>query len=190
MDGKGNRVGTEAFRCASGPAGWRYFSEIETSEPEPHREVLDLVVDAEWRPLRLRIDTGSHGIMLQRDGDRLRGVRDGEPLDLEARPDLDYLSPAFNAATANRLRGTEEIEVWYLDPVTCEPHLEGQRYDLEAEEEEVATPVGQFRARRWRYTALRSGFTRPLWVAGDVVVAYEDVFALTEYEPGRGPVPT
>lgn len=188
MDGKGNRVGSEAFRCAPGPAGWRYFGEIETSVPEHHREIVDLVVDSSWEPIRVRIDTGSHGALLHRDGDRLRGVLDGESIDLEARPDVDYFSPAFNAATANRLGATAEIEVWYLDPVTCRPHLEGQRYELEGEEE-VATPVGRFPAHRWRYTALRSGFTRPLWVSGDVVVAFEDVFELAEYEPGRGPVP-
>ena len=49
MDGEGNRVGTEEFRCAPGPMGWRYFSEIETNVPEPHREIVDLAVDTSYR---------------------------------------------------------------------------------------------------------------------------------------------
>jgi hypothetical protein len=190
MDGEGKAVGVESFRCAPGPAGWRYFSEIETSEPEPHREVVDFVVDQRWRPVRLRIETGSHVLRLTADVDRLRGERDGEPLDLPFGPEveLDYLSPCFNAVTANRLATTAEIEVVYLLPVTCEPIPVRQRYELFVEEE-VATPVGRFAARRWRFTALNSGWSRPLWVAGDVVVAFEGLFALAEYEPGRGPAP-
>jgi hypothetical protein len=191
MDGKGNPVGTEEFRCAPGPAGWRYFAEVETSVPEPHREVVDLVVDRRWRPVRLRIDTGSHDLVIMVEDDRATVVRDGEPVDVAFGPDveLDYLSPCFNAVTANRLTGTAEIDVLYLEPVTCEPVRVRQRYELMGSEE-VATPVGRFRSERWRYTALESGFSRPFWVAGDVVVAYEDVFELAEYDAGAsGPFP-
>ncbi len=39
---------------------------------------------------------------------------------------LDYLSPAFSAATVNRLEGTADIEVVYLEPVTCLPRRERQ----------------------------------------------------------------
>jgi hypothetical protein len=54
----------------------------------------------------------------------------------------------------------------------------------------VETPVGTFDATAWRYTALDSGFTRPFWAAGEIVVAYEDLFELAEYDPGpRGPFP-
>jgi len=191
MDGKGTAVGTESFRCAPGPAGWRWFSEIETSEPEPHREIVDLVTTLEWRPLRLRIETGLHALMAEVRGDRLVGSRDGEPLDLEfgAEHELDYLSPVFNAVTANRLGRNADIEVVYLDPVTISPRAMGQRYELLGEGP-VRTPVGTFEARRWRYTALPSGWTRELWVAGEIVVAYDDLFALEEYDPGpRGPFP-
>jgi hypothetical protein len=191
MDGKGNPVGAEEFRCASGPAGWRYFASIETSVPEPHRETVDFVVDNSWLPVRLRIDTGSHDVNLTAEDIRLFGTRDGEPLEIEweGRLDLDYFSPSFNAVTANRLGRTEEIRVVYLDPVTCEPHVVGQRYEREGEEE-VATPVGRFRATRWQYTGLDTGWTGPLWVAGEIVVAFQNVFELASYEPGpRGPFP-
>jgi hypothetical protein len=191
MDGDGSAVGSEAFRCAPGPAGWRYVGSISTSEPDPHTETVDLVVDASWRPVRLRIETGTHALVAAVDGDRLIGTRDGEPLDLPFGPEieLDYLSPCFNAVTATRLGRTAEIDVVYLEPVTCEPMTMRQRYELQGQEE-VHTPVGRFLASRWRYTSLSSGWSRPLWVAGDVVVAFDDLFELAEYEAGSaGPFP-
>ena len=33
----GEPVGTEEFRAAPGPMGWRYFSEVETKEPRTTR---------------------------------------------------------------------------------------------------------------------------------------------------------
>jgi hypothetical protein len=191
MDGDGNDVGTEHFRCAPGPAGWRYFSEITTSEPAPHDEVVDLVVDAAWRPVRTRIDTQTHELMLEATGERLLGALDGEPLDWSWDPQrhLDYLSPAYNAVTARRLQATTEIDVVYVEPVTCVPRDERQRYELVGDME-IMTPAGRFSATRWRYTALSSGWTRDLWVAGDVVVAYDGLFELEWYEPGAsGPRP-
>jgi len=185
IDGEGNPVGTEGFRCAPGPMGWRYFSDIETSEPEPHHEVVDLTVDAEWKPVRTRINTGAHEITLFAHEDRLAGYLDERPLEIAWDPEthLDYASPAYNAATANRLTGTAEIDVVFLEAFTCEPVAERQRYELIADET-VATPVGTFLARRWRYTALGTGWSRDLWVAGDVVVRYDGVFELEWYEPG------
>jgi hypothetical protein len=191
MDGESHPVGTEDFRCAPGPAGWRYFAQVETVLPEPHREVVDLAVDASWRPVRLRIETGAHRLHLMAEGDRLVGRRDDEALDLPWGPstELDYLSPCFNAVTANRLPGSTEFDALFLEPHSCRPISERQRYELEGLEK-VRTPVGTFEARRWRYTALRTGWSAPFWVAGDVVVAYEGLFRLDEFEPGpRGPFP-
>lgn len=189
LDGDGNTVGREDFRCAPGPAGWRYVSDIHTTEPDLHAESVDLTVDAAWRPVRVRIVTDRHELVLRREGNVFVGVRDGERIELPGRPDVDYLSPAFNAVTANRLPGTADIEVVYLEAVTCEPRLEPQRYELVGDEE-ILTPVGAFAARRWRYTALSTGWSRDLWVAGDVVARYEGLFELTWYEPGAsGPRP-
>jgi hypothetical protein len=71
----------------------------------------------------------------------------------------------------------------------CTPTEERQRYELLGHEE-VTTPVGRFAARRWRSTALYTGWSRELWVAGDVVVRYEGLFELEEYEAGAsGPRP-
>ncbi len=192
MDGDGTAVGTEHFRCAPGPVGWRYFSEIATSDPVPHDEVVDLVVGEDWRPVRTRIDTQTHDLLLEVEGDRLRGALDGEPMSWAWGPErhLDYLSPAYNTVTVRRLTETTEIDVVFLEPVTCVPRDERQRYELLGEEE-VETPVGTFAAVRWRYTALSSGWTSDLWVAGDVVVAYDRLFELEWYEPGAsGPRPS
>jgi hypothetical protein len=191
MDGAGRPVGTEEFRCAPGPAGWRYVATISMSVPDPHREIVDMVVDASWRPVRLRIDTGGHHLLVSPEGDRLTGVRDGEPVDVPFGPDveLDYLSPCCNVVTATRLGATAEFDVVYLEPVTCEPVLERQRYER-GDEEAVDTPVGRFRATRWQYTSLRTGYSAPFWLAGDVVARYEGLFELEEYDPGRsGPFP-
>jgi hypothetical protein len=187
----GEIAGTEDFRCAPGPMGWRYVSEIHRDEPVPHRETVDVAVDAAWRVVRARIDTGEHSISLEPRGDALIGVRDDEALTVPWGPEthLDYLSPAFNAITAQRLEGTTEIDVVYLEPMTLGPTTTRQRYGLVGEEE-VETPVGVFEAVRWGYTALDSGWTSELWVADDVVVRYDRAFELIGYEAGAsGPVP-
>ncbi len=188
----GDVVGTEDFRCAPGPMGWRYVSEIERDEPTPHRETVDVVVDASWRIVRTRIETGSHTLLLEARGDALEGVRDGKKVEMAWGPEmhLDYLSPAFNAITAQRLEGTSEIDVLYLEPVTVEPVPMRQRYEL-IRLESVETPPGTFLAARWGYTALTTGWTSDLWVADDVVVRYDRAFELISYEPGAsGPFPT
>ncbi|HEU4354457.1 MAG TPA: hypothetical protein VFT27_02600 [Actinomycetota bacterium] len=191
MDGDGHPVGTEDFRCAPGPLGWRYFADIATSDPQPHTEVVDLAVDADWRAVRTRISTGSHEILLVREGDTLTGFRDGQALELSfgSLIHLDYLSPAYNAVTTRRLAGTAEIDVVYLDPVTVRPRPERQRYE-DLGEVEVDTPVGRFTARRWGFTALGSGWSTDLWVAGDVVVRFDGLYELEWYEAGAsGPRP-
>jgi hypothetical protein len=187
----GDVVGTEDFRCAPGPMGWRYVSEIEREEPASHRETVDVATDADRLIVRARIETGSHSILLEPRHGSLVGVRDGDDVEIGWGPEmhLDYLTPAFNAITAMRLDATSEIEVVYLEPVTLEPRHMWQRYELLGVDR-VETPVGAFESDRWRYTALESGWTSELWVAGDVVVRYDRAFELIDYEAGAsGPVP-
>ena len=43
---------------------------------------------------------------------------------------LDYFTPATNAITCRRLSETTEIDVVYLEPVTLEPTVVRQRYEL------------------------------------------------------------
>ena len=163
----GEPVGTEYFRCAPGPMGWRYFSEIDTTEHGPHRETVDVVVDAEWQIVRIRIGVGERSLLREPDA--------GEH--------VDYLTPATNLITTKRLTGTREIDVVFIQPFTLEPIRVRQRYEHRGTEE-VETPVGRFAATRWTYTSLDDGWTSDLWVAGDVVVRYDRLFELQVYEPG------
>ena len=157
----GGPVGTEAFRCAPGPMGWRYFSDVDTTDPTPHREIVDVAVDAHWRIARVRIDTAEHHVLLEPRGGALAGFRDDAEITIPYAPDahLDYFTPATNLITTKRLTGTAEIDVVYLAPVTLEPSRTRQRYELRGPEE-VETPSGRFAATRWTFTALDSGWSR------------------------------
>jgi hypothetical protein len=181
----GGPVGTETFRSAPGPMGWRYFSEVDTADPSPHREVVDVAVDAAWNIARVRIDTGEHHLLLESKGEMLVGYRDGSAIEVPFGPDdhLDYFTPATNLITTKRLAATAEIEVVYLAPVTLEVSRVRQRYEPRGIEE-VDTPSGRFTSTRWTFTSLGSGWSADLWTAGDAVVAYERLFELAWYEPG------
>jgi hypothetical protein len=181
----GEPVGTESFRCAPGPIGWRSFSEVQTVDPSPHHEIVDVAVDTDWRIARVRIDTGEHDILLEPRGDVLAGFRDGAEVEIPYGPDvhLDYFTPTTNLITTKRLDATAEIDVVYLAPFTMEPSRVRQRYERGGPGE-IETPSGRFSAMRWTFTALDSGWTSDLWVAGDVVVAYDHLFELAWYEAG------
>ena len=75
----GDVVGTEDFRCAPGPMGWRYFSEIQRDEPTPHREIVD-VVGRRRVADRPREDRDRDALDHPRAARRARstGLRDGE----------------------------------------------------------------------------------------------------------------
>ena len=75
------------------------------------------------------------------------------------------------------------LSIGRLHPATLEPELVRQRYEQRGDER-VPTPVGMFDAARWTFTAMDSGWSADLWVAGDVVVKYETLFELERYEPG------
>jgi hypothetical protein len=187
----GDPVGTESFRCAPGPIGWRYVSEVETNEYGPHRADVDIAVDADWRIVRVRVRTQDHELLLEPHDGTLEGHRDGEPLTVAWSPGdhVDYLTPATNLISCRRLRTTAEIDVVFVDPFSLQPTRERQRYEILGRDR-VDTAVGRFEATSWRYTALGSGWTSELWIAGDVVVRYDRIFELIEYDPGAtGPVP-
>ena len=189
--GDGEPVGTEEFRCAPGPMGWRYFSEIETSDPVTHHETLDVAVDAGWRIARVRVRNPDHEVLLEPAAGALTGWLDRTPIEIPYGPELhlDVFTPATNAISVQRLAGTTEIDVVYLAPYTLEPSRVRQRYERIGDER-VRTPVGAFDAARWRFTALDSGWTADLWVAGDLVVRYERLFELAWLDPGAsGPRP-
>jgi hypothetical protein len=187
----GSAVGIEDFRCAPGPVGWRYFSEIDTTVPATHHETIDVAVGADWRIARVRADTGRHQLLLESRGDALAGFRDGRSVEIAYGADLhlDLFTPATNAITVQRLAGPSEIDVAYVEPATLDVEPVRQRYEPLGPEV-VDTPAGRFEAIRWRFTALDIDWTADLWVAGDVVVAYPPLFELEAYEAGAsGPRP-
>ena len=182
----GNAVGTEEFQAAGAPAGRRYFSTVNARGPEPHSEVIDIVSDGASRPVRVRIDTGSHAILLAPGGGSLSGTWTG----IQCRSSGDRTC----TATISLLRSARlppigwgaprTFEVLYLEPVTCLPRRERQRQELLGRRRSPRR-FGRFSARRWRYTALRTGWTRSLWVAGDLEVSYEGLFELRRKSRGR-----
>ncbi len=166
----GDVVGTEDFRCAPGPMGWRYFSEIQREEPTPHREIVDVVVDAAWGIVRARIETGTArdrpgaARRLARRGSGRRGYRDRlGPRHAPRLPDAGVqrdhrAAPGRHGRDRRRLPGTGDA--------SSRPWSR-QRYELLGGRPSSTTPVGPIREpTRWRYTALESGWTSELWVAG------------------------
>jgi hypothetical protein len=187
FDADGAPAGTEQFRCAPGPMGWRYFSTVQDARGVSN---VDLSVDASWRPVRVRIQTPEHHLLVSARARQFVGILDDEHLELpfdQATMTADYPSPCFPLVTALRLGSTAEIEAVAFDADTLRAQVEHHRYEA-GDSEEVPTPVGRFAARAWRHIAPRPRFSRALWVAGDVIVA-GDGLELAAYDPGgHGPV--
>jgi len=181
LSDEGRPEGEESFRCAPGPAGWRYVSEVTGAVAG----AVDLVADAAWNVVRVRFASPAGELRLETHGDRLAGVRNGEVLEPVWRPELhvDVFSPVTNLVSTKRLEGSAEIEVLYVERDTLAITTTRQRYERLGEER-VTTPVGAFDAVRWRFVALDSGWTGDLWIAGDVVVGYEGLFELVAYDAG------
>ena len=165
----GKPVGHREFRCAPGPMGWRYFSDVDTDDPSPHREIVDVAVDADWRIARVRIDTGEHDLLLEPRGDVLVGFRDRAEIEIPYGPEmhLDYFTPATNLITTKRLDATAEIDVVYLAPVTLEPSRDTPALRAARAGRGRDARRGGSPRHRWTFTALDSGWTADLWVAGD-----------------------
>ena len=104
FDGSGHPIGTEDFRTAPGVAGSRWFSTLRLAGPENTEEIIDISTDADWLPVRLRIGTPKHHLILQRNVNDFAGALDDERLAIGEVRDFHYRSPVFNALTANRLR--------------------------------------------------------------------------------------
>jgi hypothetical protein len=186
LGGDGSVLGSEDFRCAPGPMGWRYFSDVKTVVPTPHDAVVDVAVDAAWRPVRVRIETGAHSLLLQADEDRLKGYRDGVAVDAPWGPEthLGFPSPAFTAITCMRL-GEASADVELLAITASALQVEPERHSFaRIGPEQVETKVGVFDAIRWRVSTPGNETSRDLWIAGDVVARWDGAYELTAYEAG------
>ena len=182
FDDGGAPAGTEQFRAAPGPMGWRYFSTVQDARGATN---VDLSVDAAWHPVRVRVQTPQHHLLLTARG----SILDDEHLEISFDPEtltVDFASPCFRLATARRLGGSGEIDVIVIDGETSRVSREHHRFEAD-DDEEITTPVGRFVARGWRHVTPHS--SRALWIAGDVVLA-GDGLELVAYDPGgQGPRP-
>jgi len=175
LDDDGNDPGTEQFRCAPGPMGWRYFSTVQDSRGTTN---VDLSVDAAWHPVRVRIQTPDHHLLITAQG----ALLDEQPSPATLGQVMFYPSPGFLVAAVRALGETAEVDAIALDE-DLGTSAERQRYELIGEDD-IATPVGMFAARAWRFISPRPRFSRTVWVARDVAVASEGWFELLAYEPG------
>jgi hypothetical protein len=180
LDGDGNDAGSEQFRCAPGPMGWRYFATVQDARGSTN---VDLSVDASWQPVRVRIQSPEHHLLVTRQGAML----DEQPSDIILTTATYYPSPGFVVAAARALGETSEVDVTAFD-AELRAHDEHHRYELLGDED-VTTAVGTFSARKWRFVAPQPRFARDVWIAGDVAVAADGWFELLAYEAGgKGPI--
>lgn len=193
LDGAGHHFASEDFRCAPGPMGWRYVSTVQHVGTGAAEDIVDLAVDAAWRPVRLRLEGAGHTLLVGIREDRIGGLYDGRPMDLPWDPSalIHYRSPCFFAVAANRLSAVKEptdVDAIVVDPATLVPLRSRHRY-APGSEEVIDTPAGKFRGRRWTFLSVDAG-ERALWVAGDVVLWVEGLVELASLEPGAtGPRP-
>lgn len=192
FDGNGRGFASEEFRTAPGIAGSRYFATIRF-EDSADEEIVDLSVDAGWRPRRLRIGTGEHHVILQHTGMGFVGALDDERLQIDELVDIGYRSPGFAATTANRLQyeglASADLEITQVAASSLELGTSRQRFELVGEEV-LETPVGRFNSTHWRHTDLESERVGEFWTSGAIILAYPGVAELHTYDPvGAGPFP-
>ena len=171
----------ESFTSAPGPMGWRYFSTIVR---DGRTERVDVSVDARGRPVRVRLETTEHHLLVATQGGALRAQLDDEPLELAWEEGCAFVhpSPAFIAVALHTRTEASDLEAISIDPQTLRPQRARRRIEPGGDGH-VTTHVGAFDARRWLVDGAE------VWIAGTLAVA-GDWFELTAYEPGAtGPVP-
>lgn len=171
-------LGEEHFQCATGPSGWRYFSQITTPSGE-HAGSVDLTLDALGRPLRLELHTSSWQVR----GAALDGVswvrtdpsgEHAQPGNVAAHTFIGA-SPAFLVATARLLRpptsgaATRVRLVSFTAPVLA-PRTLDQSWAL-LETASHATDSGPLVVEHYQVSDLQTGEQNAVHLAGDVVLA-------------------
>lgn len=179
-------LGEEHFRCAPGPAGWRYTSQNLDPAGRPSGSV-DLTLDALGRPLRLEVRSGGwrirggllDGLTWVRthdDDSDGRHTREGS----ERAHAFTGRSPAFLIAISRMLRassqgmraggpGTRLRLVALTEPVLA-PRTLDQGWSLESIETHP-TDNGPLRVHCYRVADLETGEESRVHIAGDVLLA-------------------
>lgn len=173
-------LGEEHFSCAPGPAGWRYTSQLLTTEGALGGSV-DLTLDSLGRPLRLQLRSGDwqvRGGML----DGLAWVRT-DATDPEATHATEGherahtftgRSPAFLVAAARLLRlqpgGRARLRLVALTEPVLAPRTLDQGWSLDGIETH-ATDSGPLSVERYTVADLETGEQHAVHLAGDVVLS-------------------
>lgn len=179
----GASLGHERFRSAPGPAGWRSFSTLETMTGTIR---VDLAVDARWRPVRARLESDEHHLILVRRDDAFIALHDDTEELRFPRDDRTVVWFPSSSSFVALARGAEpgNVPLLRIDPATLEPAL-GTGDVERLGDDVVETAAGRFAAEGWR-----DPDGRRFWVAGDVLVRAEGTHELTMYEAlSSGPAP-
>lgn len=171
-------LGEEHFQCATGPSGWRYFSQVTTPAGE-HAGSVDLTLDELGRPLRLELHSSSWQVR----GAALDGVSwvRTDPRGELAQPgnvsahSFTGASPAFLISTARLLRplsGAPAIRVRlvaFAAPVLA-PRTLDQSWAL-LDTEAHPTDNGALTVENYQVSDLQTGEQHTVHLAGDVVLS-------------------
>lgn len=171
-------LGEEHFQCATGPSGWRYFSQI-TSPSGEHAGSVDLTLDDLGRPIRLELHAGSwrvrgaviDGVTWVRTDPRGEHGQEGSA----GAHSFTGGSPAFLIATSRLLRpaageaGTRVRLVSFAPPVLA-PRTLDESWALLGTEEHP-TDDGALTVANYQVSEVGTGEQKTVHIAGDVVLA-------------------
>jgi len=171
-------LGEEHFQCATGPSGWRYFSQITTPSGE-HAGSVDLTLDELGRPIRLEL----HASSWQVRGAALEGVtwvRTDPSGELAQEGNVSAhsftgASPAFLIATARLLRPAAgdpatRVRLVAFEPPVLAPRTLDQSWALLGTETH-ATDNDPLVVENYQVSEVSTGEAHPVHLAGDVVLS-------------------
>lgn len=171
-------LGEEHFHCATGPYGWRYFSQL-IGPAGDHAGSVDLTLDELGRPLRLELHAGGWQVR----GAALDGVTwvrtDATGTEAQegnaAGHSFTGTSPAFLVATSRLLHPTagapgRRVRLVALTPPVLAPRTLDQVWAL-TDTEAHATDNGPLTVENYRVGHVDTGEQHPVHIAGDVVLA-------------------
>lgn len=176
VDGSGRLL--ERFRCAVGGSGWRYVSQLSTSDGH-HAGSVDLTVDLHGRQLRVAVDRGCWCLRGGISGPELSWVRrpaeqrEGEAQEHRAMAGgFAGVSPAFLVATAAMIPRTGEPARMRL--VALSGVLGTRRQDQQwafMGTESHPAETGSLDVSAYEVVDLDTAERETVHIAGDVVLA-------------------
>lgn len=169
----------EAFRCAAGPAGWRYVG----TTPDGR---VDLTVDSRWRQVRVEVTAGGwvlRGGVSGADTGWVRAAASGASgvsaaQEHSARAGGFFgRSPAFLVATARALGlvvgGTARVLLQEITEPALGVRGTEQEWALTAVDQHPIGPSGGgiLAVQQWRIAEVATGAATTLHLCGDIVLA-------------------